>query len=321
VLVKPSDQTPHTAALMQSSIADAIDPAVVAVVCGDAGVAASLTRLPFDILLFTGSHRVGQMVMAAAADRPTPVILELGGKSPVIVDRSADLGRSARSIMGGKLVNAGQTCVAPDYVLVPRESYDAFLGQLQAAAMRLYPVPTSGDYSAILAEDAIARLRRLEADHTTIDLFAQRLDPPYYGPKLVLAPAADSAIMREEIFGPLLPVIPYDAIEDALAVIRKLPPALVLYWFGEANARLEHTVQATSSGAVSINETVIHAGISALPFGGIGASGVGRYHGRAGFDAFTHERPVFRQSRFSVTGLMRPPYGSMADRILKQLLR
>lgn len=320
-IVKPSEATPRTAALLRSTFADSIDLAVVSVVCGGPEVAASLTDLPLDVLLFTGSRRVGKKVASAAAGRLTPVVLELGGKSPVIVDRSADLERSALSIMRGKLLNAGQTCVAPDYVLVARESFDPLVAHLRKAALALYPLPASGDYSAVLSAAALERLKRLQDGHTVVDLFSEPLVAPYHGPKLVLSPSVDSEIMQEEIFGPLLPVIAYDDIEDALGIVNALPSALAIYWFGQTNERLRKILQSTSSGAVSVNETVIHAGISALPFGGVGESGVGRYHGRAGFDAFTLERVVFRQSRFSMTNLMRPPYGATADRILKYMLR
>lgn len=321
VLMKPSELTPHTSALLQSILAANIDPAIMTVVCGDAKVSAELTKLPFDVLLFTGSQQTGQKVLASAAAGLIPTVLELGGKSPVIIDRGADLAESARAIMAGKLVNAGQTCVAPDYVLVPREDYDMAVKHFISAAQALYPNPAAGDYTAILLDRSIARLKALEQGHNLIELFPQALDPPLYMPKLVLSPAPESAIMKEEVFGPLLSIIAYGTLDGAIGIVRKLPPPLVLYWFGQDNSRLETVVQATRSGAVSINETLVHAGINALPFGGIGASGMGRYHGRAGFDTFTHERPVYRQARYNLIKLMRPPYGAIAERILSGLLR
>jgi coniferyl-aldehyde dehydrogenase len=320
-ILKPSEAMPGVADLLQTSLGAAVDPEVLSIVCGGPEVAAALTEFPLDVLLFTGSHKVGLKVAEAAAARLTPLLLELGGKSPVIIDRSADLGRSAEAIAHGKLLNAGQTCVAPDYVLVPRERFEPFAANLKSVARQLYPDPMSGDYTAIRSDAAIARLRRLEAGQDTVSLFASSLKDPFYDPKLVLSPSLDSEIMREEIFGPLLPLLAYDEIDDALAVVKALPLPLVLYWFGGDGPRLEKVIASTSSGAVSVNETVIHAGISSLPLGGVGASGLGRYHGKAGFDSFTHERPVFRQARFSVTSMMRPPYGSTADRILNWLLR
>jgi coniferyl-aldehyde dehydrogenase len=218
-------------------------------------------------------------------------------------------------------MNAGQTCVAPDYVMVPRERFDELVGYFRKAAAALYPDPKAGDYTAVLSDAASDRLRRLEAGHNTVALFSQTLQPPFYDPKLVLSPDLDSDIMREEIFGPLLPVIGYENLDEVFGVIKRLPPPLVVYWFGTSNRHIEEVVRSTRSGAVSVNETVLHAGISAIPLGGVGASGSGRYHGRAGFDAFSFERPVFRQARLNMTDMMKPPYGQLAERILGFLLR
>jgi coniferyl-aldehyde dehydrogenase len=218
-------------------------------------------------------------------------------------------------------MNAGQTCVAPDYVLVPHDRYDDLVEALRLAANELYPDPTSGDYSAIPSQSAIDRLDSLQTNQRTLSLFSKSLNKPLYDPKLVLSPDLGSRIMREEIFGPLLPVIRYEKPEDAVAIVRQLPPPLVIYWFGKEDDELEKIVQSTASGAVSVNETVLHAGVSAIPLGGLGASGMGRYHGRAGFDAFSYERPVFKQARWTVTHLVTPPYGAVTDRILRWLLR
>jgi coniferyl-aldehyde dehydrogenase len=321
VLIKPSEAMPNVAELIRATLGEALDPEVAAVVCGGREIAAAVTELPLDILLFTGSNAVGARVAGAAAKLLTPLVLELGGKSPGIIDRGADVGRSARAIMSGKLLNAGQTCVAPDYVLAPRERFDEVIASLREAGRKLYPHPKSGDYSAIRSDAAWERLKGLEAGQQTMSVFDVEMASPHYAPKLVLAPSLESAVMREEVFGPLLSVLPYETLADAVAVVKSLPAPLVLYWFGDANERLDAVMRATSSGAVSVNETVIHAGISSLPLGGVGASGLGRYHGRAGFDAFTHERPLFRQSRFNVTSMLRPPYGALADRVLSWMTR
>jgi len=319
VLVKPSELTPRTAALMQEGIKAAIDPKIVNVICGDMSVASEMTRLPLDALLFTGSERVGHLVMSAASEHLTPVILELGGKSPAVIDPSADLKLAATSIIAGKLLNAGQTCVAPDYVLYPRELQKEFIAHLRAAALKLYP--NLGDYTSISSDKAAQRLQALETGQDIVPLFTAPVSPPYYRPALVVSPAIDSAIMREEIFGPLLPLLPYDTQDDVIDVIKSMPTPLVLYWFGTHAERREYILARTRSGSVSINETVLHAGVQALPFGGMGASGLGRYHGKAGFDAFTHERPIFYQSRWSITKLLRPPFAQRAEQILKLLLR
>ncbi len=238
-LVKPSEATPCVAELLCKTLGTAVDPEAVSIVCGGPEVAAALTELPLDVLLFTGSHKVGVKIAEAAAARLTPVLLELGGKSPAIVDRGAALRRSAESIVHGKLLNAGQTCVAPDYVLVPRECFETLADYLVDAAGKLYPDPNSGDYTAMRSDAAIERMWRLESGHKTVALFGTDVKEPFYDPKLVLSPAVDSEIMREEIFGPLLPLLAYDKIDDALAVMNNLPSPLVTYWFGGAGARFE----------------------------------------------------------------------------------
>ncbi len=319
VLVKPSEATPRTAARIARSLADAVDGDVAGVALGGPDIAAAMARLPFGTLLFTGSARVGRLVMAAAAETLTPVILELGGKSPVVVDEGADLVAAATSIIAGKLLNAGQTCVAPDYVLVPRPRFDALITALRQAAARLYP--DVRDYSAIPSEAAAARLRALTEGLRTIGLFTGPVEPPRFPPALVVSPPLDGALMNEEIFGPLLPVLAYDTLDDVVAIIKARPDPLTIYWFGSDRARMASVLGRTTSGAVSVNETVMHAGVPELPFGGVGASGMGRYHGKAGFDAFTHERPVFHQARWTLTKLLRPPYGARADSILARLLK
>ncbi len=319
VLVKPSEATPRTAAQITRSLTDAIDGDVAGVALGGPDIAAAMARLPFATLLFTGSSRVGRLVMAAAAETLTPVILELGGKSPAVIDEGADLTATATSIIAGKLLNAGQTCVAPDYVLVPRHRLEAVIAALREAAARLYP--DGRDYSAVLSKPAADRLRALTEGQRTIPLFAGAVEPPRFPPALVVSPPLDSAIMREEIFGPLLPVVTYDTLDEVVSVITGRPEPLTIYWFGSDRTRMANVLGRTASGTVSVNETVMHAGVPALPFGGVGASGIGRYHGKAGFDAFTHERPVFHQARWTLTKLMRPPFGARADSILARLLK
>jgi coniferyl-aldehyde dehydrogenase len=320
-IVKPSELAPETADLLVRLLANTFAPDMVAPVLGDAEIAAALTRLPLDALLFTGSAAVGRKVMRAAAESLTPVTLELGGKCPAIIDASADLQAAAEAIIAGKLLNAGQTCVAPDYVLVPHAARDAFVDAAKAAARRLYPDPAGGDYGAIRGAAARDRLLRLQDGLDAVPLFAEMLASPRLTPALVLDPPAEHPILHEEIFGPLLPVLSYAHPDQALAMVNARPAPPALYWFGKDRAALAHVLARTASGTVAVNDTVVQAAVEALPFGGLGASGFGAYHGRAGFDAFTHRRAVFVQSRWGLTRLMRPPYGARAERLLRILLR
>jgi coniferyl-aldehyde dehydrogenase len=320
-IVKPSERTPRTAKLLEDHISEAIDPTIVRVFAGDASVAARIARLPLDMILFTGSHPVGVEIAAAAATNLTPVVLELGGKSPVIVDRSADLNLAVPRIVSGKLLNAGQTCVAPDYVLVPAERMVEFVSLARDAAQKMHPRRESTDYSAILTDGAIARLQALEAGHEIEPLLPWPVSAPRYRPAMIINPALDSEIMRTEIFGPLLPVLGYEHLDEALGIVRNLPDPLAIYWFGDISESFEKMAASTASGAISVNDTVVHAAIPQLPFGGIGPSGSGRYHGEAGFRTFSNERTVFVQSRLSLTSLLRPPFGKSADRILQGLLK
>jgi coniferyl-aldehyde dehydrogenase len=313
-LVKPSEMTPRTADEVAALVAEVLDPDDAGVVCGGPELGAWLAEQKFGLILFTGSGRVGAKIASLAAPHLTPVILELGGKAPAILDRGADLASAAEAIMAGKLMNAGQTCVAPDYALVPAESFDAAVAAFQAAARKLYPDPERRDYTSPNSPRARERLAALEAGLDLVPLF--EASSPRHRPALALNPPPDHPILREEIFGPLLPVLAYDTLDDAVAIVRRNPDPLALYWFGEKNARFASLLARTRAGAVAVNETVLQAGIPQLPFGGIGPSGYGRYHGKEGFDAFSHERVVFEQSRFSVTRMLRPPYGRTADRIL-----
>ena len=320
-LVKPSELTPATADLIGACLREAFAGDEVSPVAGDASVAVAMTRLPLDHLLFTGSTGNGRKVMAAAADHLTPVTLELGGKSPVLIDETADIEAAARSVIAGKLMNGGQTCVAPDYVLVARPLRDAFVTAAKRAAQALYPDPEGPGYTAVRDEGARHRLAALQEGQAVVPLFDRPLAPPKVTPALVIDPAPTSPIMRDEIFGPLLPVLAYDTLDEAIAQVNSLPRALALYWFGADNARLAAVLERTMSGTVAVNETVLHAAIDGLPFGGVGASGIGAYHGRTGFDTFSHRRPIFLQSPRSVTRLLQPPYGARADRIIGFLLR
>ncbi|ACJ00601.1 coniferyl aldehyde dehydrogenase [Rhodospirillum centenum] len=331
VMLKPSEYTPATAALLERVLAEVFEPVEVAVVQGGAEVAQAFSRLRFDHLLFTGSTPVGRHVMRAAAENLVPVTLELGGKSPTIVAADYPLDKAAESIAGGKLFNAGQTCIAPDYVLLPRGREEAFIAAYRAAVTRFYPrLDTNPDYTAIvndrhyqrltgLLEDAKRRGARVE----TINPGNEVPDPARrkLQPTLLTGVPDEAAVMREEIFGPILPLVPYDSLEQAYAYINDRPRPLALYLYSHDEGVVDRTLERTVSGGVTVNDTLLHVAQEELPFGGVGESGIGAYHGEAGFRTFSHAKSVFHQSRLNGTGLMRPPYGAKMERLLKFLIR
>lgn len=330
VMLKPSELTPRTSALLEELIAGAFSPDEFAVVQGDAGVASQFASLPFDHLFFTGSTAVGRKVAQAAAANLTPTTLELGGKSPCIVDASADLDQAALRIAHGKLLNAGQTCIAPDYVLLPRGREEAFAAAWQRAVARLYPrFEGNPDYASILGQGHLERLRALlqEArdngarvvqapDATNASAGSRQL-----APALVIGPADGLRLLQEEIFGPILPVLPCDDSDEAIRYINARPRPLALYWFGTDTAARDRVLARTVSGGVSVNDTLMHIAHDNLPFGGVGESGWGAYHGEAGFLRFTQQKAVLVQSRWTAGSLIYPPYGERFGRMMRLLRR
>ncbi len=328
-IVKMSELTPRTSELFEVLISRTFSRDHVAVVNGDAEIGAAFSRLPFDHLLFTGSTQVGRHVMRAAADHLTPVTLELGGKSPAIVGSGARFDHAVDSIVAGKTLNAGQTCIAPDYVLVPRGREDAFIARARHRIAKLYPdFAHNGDYTSIVSERHFARLERLAAEaqaggatlHALADAGA---DPALrrFAPIAVTGAPDACALMQEEIFGPLLPIVPYDTLEQAIAYVNARPRPLALYLFEESRASIDRVMRDTISGGVSINETLMHIACGSLPFGGIGASGMGAYHGYDGFVTFSKLKPVLTQSRLNARNLLAPPYGRRFAGLIKLMLR
>lgn len=329
-MIKPSELTPRTSALMERILAEVFDESEVIVVQGGPEVARAFTQLPFDHLLFTGSTAVGRQVMRSAADNLVPVTLELGGKSPALVAPDYPLGKAAERIAVGKLLNAGQTCIAPDYALIPRGSERAFIAAFRDAVARLYPaLAKNPDYTAIITERHHARLHTLlaeareggatlhEINPAGEDLSASRKIAPF-----ILTGAPDEAgVMQEEIFGPLLPLVSYESLDEAYRFINARPRPLAFYVFSHDAKTVEQSIARTVSGGVCVNDTLLHCVQEELPFGGVGPSGMGAYHGEAGFRTFSHARSVFRQARFNGAGMTKPPYGSRMDRLLSFLLR
>ncbi|WP_353192767.1 coniferyl aldehyde dehydrogenase [Pandoraea pnomenusa] len=329
VMIKVSEITPRFAEVFASAVAETFPPEWVTVVIGDAQVARAFSTLPFDHLLFTGATSIGHHVMRAASEHLTPVTLELGGKSPAIIGPGARWEHAVERIMFGKLVNAGQTCIAPDYVLVPREKLDAFVTTARQAAVRLYPNAVDNpQYTSIVSPRHFERLSGLASEATAQGATAHALfdTPPQAArrrlPPVVLTGVHDGMrVMREEIFGPLLPVVPYDDLDSAIAYVNERPHPLALYMFDTDNVRIDRVVQNTLSGGVTVNDTLLHVGEHTLPFSGVGPSGMGGYHGEAGFRTFSKEKPIFRQARWNGAGLLNPPYGKLFATMIRQLLR
>ena len=330
VMLKPSELTPRTSAFLAELLSGVFPADKVAVVQGGPEVGEAFSRLPFDHLFYTGSTTVGRNVMRAAAENLTPVTLELGGKSPCIVGDDAPMPAAAESIIFGKLMNAGQTCIAPDYVLVPRARRDEFIRQAEAAVRKFYPSLNSNpDYTSIINERHYRRLsgyideaRAKGAVIVEINPAGEALEPGArkFPPSLVLDPEDELGLMRDEIFGPILPIKSYDGLDEAIEYVNRRPRPLALYYYGLDPKQRDEVLKRTISGGAGVNETLMHTAIDDLPFGGIGASGIGAYHGEFGFQTFSHRKGVFLQSRFNSAWMLRPPFGKLANFMLKFMM-
>lgn len=328
-MLKLSELTPRLGELMASLVAANFSQDELRVFNGDADFSHQFCLLPFDHLLFTGSSEVGRLVMRAASANLTPVTLELGGKSPAIIGPTplseAQFDTSVQRLIIGKTFNAGQSCIAPDYVFVPRARLAQFIAAAQRATARCYPqLATTPDYTTIISARHFTRLQALVDDAlargaTLWPLSGAQNDPGrrLFAPVLLSEPPADSRVLAEEIFGPVLPVLAYDELDEALAWINARPRPLALYLFERDRRTIAHVLAATVCGGVTVNDTFVHVAPDALPFGGVGASGMGAYHGEAGFRTFSHLKPVFRQARWSALGWLYPPFGRLAERVLR----
>jgi coniferyl-aldehyde dehydrogenase len=329
-LIKPSELTPATSDLLVKMMSEAFAADQVGVVIGGAEVGEAFSKLPFDHLIFTGSTKVGKLVMRAASENLVPVTLELGGKSPAIVGDDFSIQQAALEIMAGKCFNSGQTCIAPDYVLLPKGKADAFVAACKAAVAKMYPqMETNADYTSVVNDRHYDRLRALvdeakDKGAKVIDLNPSKddLDPKTrkMAPVLVLEPSEDLAVMQDEIFGPILPIKTYASLDEAIDYVNDHPRPLALYFFSHDQAHIDRMLEDTTSGGVSINTTMLHCAQDDLPFGGVGPSGMGHYHAREGFDAFSKKKAVFYQARLNAAGLLRAPYGKAMDTLLRVLL-
>ncbi len=333
--LKPSEHTPRTAGFLRQLLAEVFPADRVAVALGGPEIGAAFTALPFDHLLFTGSTAVGRKVMAAAAPNLTPVTLELGGKSPAVVCSDFPIELAASRIATGKWFNAGQTCIGVDYVLVDAARRDALVAALEVELRARYgDLDESRDYTRIINDAQYSRLQGYVADArargaaviepfaagsdaAAADRAAQRL----FAPVLVVEPPADAEVMRHEIFGPILPVLGYATLDEAITRINALDRPLALYPFGFRDADIERIVSGTLAGGITVNDTLVHFGVDELPFGGIGPSGMGAIHGKTGFDVFSKALPVFRQRRFAASDWLKPPYRGGIDRLVRWLAR
>ncbi len=322
-MIKPSEYTPATSALMARMFGGAFSEEEIAVVTGGPDVGQAFAGLPFDHLIFTGATAIARHVMKAAAENLTPLTLELGGKSPVILGRSADIATAAARIMNGKTLNAGQICLAPDYVLAPKEKLDAFVGEAEGAVKRMFPtLKDNPDYTAIVAQRHYERImghiddarakgaRVVELKPDGEDLTQQ--EHRKIAPTLIIDPTDEMTVMQEEIFGPVLPVKTYQGVDEAIAYVNAHDRPLGLYYFGDDAAEQEKVLNGTTSGGVTVNDVVFHVAQEDLPFGGVGPSGMGSYHGLDGFREFSHRKAVYSQLKKDIGPLvqMRPPYGA-----------
>lgn len=329
VIIKPSEQVPHFCTLLKDTVAERFDATELLVTGVEDEVAKGFAHLPFDHLVFTGSTRVGRVVAEAAGRNLTPVTLELGGKSPVIIDVSADLDEAAERIAYGKLLNAGQTCIAPDYVLVPEGALQAFAEKVRAQMRRMFGTdPANRDYTSIISDRHYARLEGLVADAAQRGakiLQPARADDPNwkahrkFPPTLILGATEDMAAMQEEIFGPVLPVLSYRDAAEAIAFINRRDRPLALYWFGRDRDARDEVLARTVSGGVTVNDCLFHFAQANQPMGGVGASGTGAYHGEWGFRTFSKLKPVFYRSRFNRLADLYPPYGGKIARLEKMM--
>ena len=321
VMIKPSEFTGQTSALMAELFAEYYEEDEIAVITGGADVGAEFSSLPFDHLVFTGATSIAHHVMRAAAENLVPLTLELGGKSPVIIGESADLQMAALRIMSGKTLNAGQICLAPDYVFLPEGSESSFVEAARNAVTAMFPngLRDNDDYTSVVSNRHLDRLNSYLENAREKGAEVIALNPcdedftqqshHKMAPHIVVNATDDMLVMQDEIFGPILPIKTYNNVQDTVAYINQRPRPLGLYYFGSDSSERDYVLYNTTSGGVTINDVFFHVAQEDLPFGGVGASGMGAYHGKEGFDEFSHSKAVYTQARTDLFAIVRPPYG------------
>lgn len=328
VMLKPSEFTPQTADFLKKLLLETLGEDYVSVVCGGVDLGIAFSKVPFHHLFFTGAPEVGKKIMAAASENLTPVTLELGGKSPALIHPSFSISTAASRIASGKFLNAGQTCIAPDYVLCPKDKVDEFIKAMMKQLGSMYPsLKENDDFTSIIHDRHRKRLQELVDEAQEKGAKIHVYNPKDEALENKLAPhilqdvSLESRVMQEEIFGPILPIIPYDSVEEAITFIQSRPRPLALYYFDHKGKRIKDILARTHAGGVCINDILLQVSQENLPFGGIGNSGMGTYHGKEGFDTFTHYKPVFHQSRFSMVPLLtRPPYPKWVRSLVRFLI-
>ena len=324
VLIKPSELTPKTSALLSQMVSDFFRPEECSVVLGGPDVAREITGMPFDHLLFTGSTQTGRLVAKAAAENLVPTTLELGGKSPALIHASYDLDRAASRIAIGKTYNGGQTCVAPDYAQVPKAKADAFVEKLKGCIMKQHP--DGQGFTTMASDRGLKRMEALLADAKAkgarvVETFKPAPGTRAFAPVILLDVKDDMLVMQEEIFGPILPVETYDNVDEAITKINARPRPLAFYYFDDDQDRVDNVLHRVTSGGVCVNDTLAHFAQEELPFGGVGASGMGAYHGFKGFETFSHFRSVLISSRAgSAYNTLKPPYSMLVKKTVDFLI-
>lgn len=328
-LLKPSEHAPETAQLLSELVRERFDTDELAVVCGDVSVARAFSALPFDHLIFTGGEGAARQILSACADNLTPVTLELGGKSPVVISPGASVRRAATRIIGGKLLNNGQVCLSPDYILVPRDKLAAMTNALKDAASEMVPNATRNpDVAALISPTHHARVQDILDDARSAGVRILAADPATASAEerrmpitLLVDPPDDCRVMREELFGPLIALKPYDDFSDAIAHIGAGSRPLAIYYFGGDRQEISRLRTETVSGSLVLNDVIMQYTVEDLPFGGVGSSGMGRYHGRDGFRTFSNARAVYRQAWPDTAALVRPPFTPWKSRLFDFLTR
>jgi coniferyl-aldehyde dehydrogenase len=333
-MIKPSEFTPETSALMKTMFAKAFSEQEIAVITGGPDVGQAFAGLPFDHMIFTGATSVARHVMRAAAENLVPLTLELGGKSPVIISQSADMATAAARVMNGKTLNAGQICLAPDYVLAPESRVEEFVTEATGAVTRMFPtLRDNPDYTAVIAQRHYDRIKGYIDDARAKGADIREINPANEDfsqqehrkipPTLILNATDDMTVMQEEIFGPVLAVKTYRTAEEAVDYVNAHDRPLGLYWFGADEAEKARVLDRTTSGGVTINDVVMHVAQEELPFGGVGPSGMGSYHGHDGFLEFSHKKAIYTQLKKDIGPLlqMRPPYGPGIRKFLAASLK